>query len=277
MISDEHSVRPVQTFEDNIRPAELLLRVYRLLESETVHTGGDLCDSLRQLVGADAGEDVMLIYNEIFLGLVRERAQMPVATLRRTTLHHLLRQAVVASCTALETYLPSVLQANVETVLRARGRDFVPNDQDLREYLNKGLSFNLSDVLRLLNDPNAHLFIARKILGLTQFSYLTGKKGIHTVGTLLALHKPWDQIATRLGTNPEDLQRVIEDTVERRNNIVHRADRPRKDPVGPPQEISYSWTQRSVDTVRHVCLALDELVNERMVVLNEAIAETVGS
>jgi hypothetical protein len=28
--------------------------------------------------------------------------------------------------------------------------------------------------------------------------------------------------------------------------------------------VSYSWAQQSVDTIKHVCLALDELVTERM-------------
>jgi len=51
---------------------------------------------------------------------------------------------------------------------------------------------------------------------------------------------------------------------ERRNNIVHRADRSSEDPDGDPQEISYAWAKRSVDTVEHICLALDEIVQKRM-------------
>src|SRR3712207_2294098 len=112
--SDRNSaLSPRQAFEDNIRPADLLLRMYRLLESDAIHTDTDLVHSLRTLIGADSREEVMLVYNEIFLGLVRERAQMPSGTLRRSSLNHLLRQSVVAACTALETYLPSLLRANL--------------------------------------------------------------------------------------------------------------------------------------------------------------------
>jgi hypothetical protein len=98
------SLSPRQTFEDNMRPAVLLLRVYRLLDSnDNILSEGDMINRLREIVRASADEDLMLIYNEIFLGLVRERAQVPRSTLRQVTLCHLLRQAVVASCTALET------------------------------------------------------------------------------------------------------------------------------------------------------------------------------
>jgi hypothetical protein len=104
------TLSPRQTFEDNMRPAQLLLRVYRLLDAnDVIMTEGEMVTSLRSLVQASAGEDLMLVYNELFLGLVRERAQIPRSTLRQVSLCHLLRQAVVASCTALETYLPALL------------------------------------------------------------------------------------------------------------------------------------------------------------------------
>lgn len=44
---------PRQTFEDNIRPAELLLRVYRLLDTnDQLVSDGQLVESLRGVVKA---------------------------------------------------------------------------------------------------------------------------------------------------------------------------------------------------------------------------------
>ena len=97
---------PQQVFEDNIRPAELMLKVYRLLEHDAPTTDGDMVQSLRDLVKAEADEGLMVIYNELFLGLIRERAQIAPATIRRSALCNLLRQSVVTACTAMETYLP---------------------------------------------------------------------------------------------------------------------------------------------------------------------------
>ena len=59
---------PRQIFEDNIRPAELMLRVYRLIEHDTPKTDGEMVQALRVLVKAKADEGLMVIYNEIFIG-----------------------------------------------------------------------------------------------------------------------------------------------------------------------------------------------------------------
>src|SRR4051794_22578263 len=104
---------PRQIFEDNIRPADLLLKVYRLLEHDTPNTEVGVLRTLRDLVKADQDEGLMVIYNEIFLGLIRERADVPPSSIKRSALCNLLRQAVVTASTALETYLPILLRENL--------------------------------------------------------------------------------------------------------------------------------------------------------------------
>lgn len=255
---------PRQAFEDNIRPAELLLRVYRLLENDSIATSGEMVTALRQVLGCDANEELMLLYNEVFLGLIRERAQIPAASLRRSALDNLLRQSVVSASTALETYLPSLLRTNLPTVIEEKGREFIPPDADLNEYFRE-LTFDLQETMRMLSEPEAaSLFIANRILGLTNFKYLSSRKGIHAVGVLLGLDKPWQQIAEKLQRDRKDLMNTIEETARRRNDIVHRADRLQSDPGGDAQNISYAWAKQAVDTIMHVCLALDELVAVRI-------------
>lgn len=264
---------PRQTFEDNMRPAHLLLCVYRLLDSnDNILSQGELVSALRAIVQASADEELMLIYNELFLGLVRERAQLPRSTLRQATLCHLLRQSVVASCTALETYLPALLRANLPVLIRARGREFVPRgDEALMEYLGD-LQFSLDETLRLLGDENAPEYISNKILGLANFKYLSSRKGIHVVGTLLGLSRPWDAIAGHLNREKRELMRTLDDTVKRRNDIVHRADRCQDKPGGDAQPITFAWTKQAMDTIDHVCLALDELVAARVAELQAMLA-----
>jgi len=256
---------PRQTFDNNIRPAELLLQVYRLLDAnDEILTEGDLVDALKSVVNADDLEHVMVIANEVFLGLVRETAQLNPANLRRTTLCHLLRQAIVISSTALETFLPALLRENLPTVIQAIGRSFIPlGDKDLMEYF-EDLTFSLDEALRLIDDPNSAVYISNKILGLANFKYLSSRKGVFVVSKLLGLSNPWIEIADHLGRDRKDLMKMMEDAVNRRNDIVHRADRSRDNPDGDPQEISYAWTKQAVDTIHHICLALDELVVERI-------------
>src|ERR1700740_159044 len=134
---------PRHIFEDNIRPAELLLKVFRLLEHDAVNTEVGLLKSLRQLVGADSGEELIVIYNQIFLGLIRERADIPASSIKMSALGNLLRQSVVTASTALETYLPILLRANLPEVIGLRGRDFVPRDDEAFKTQFKDLKFNL--------------------------------------------------------------------------------------------------------------------------------------
>ena len=261
---------PWQVFQDNMRPAQLLLNVFNLLNSDDkILSEGEMVAALRDLIKASDEEDLMVIYNPIFLGLVREGARLPRADLRRNALCGLLRQAVVASCTALETYLPALLGANLSVVIKARGRDSVPKDDPDIGMQFKELKFSLDEGLRIMTMPNPEEFISTKILGAVNFSYLSGSRGVAVVGKLLGIADPWQSIAQRLEGDAEALQKMVKDTVGRRNDIVHRADRRQSDPGGKQQIINPSWAKQAVDTIANVCKALDELVSS-------AVAEARG-
>src|ERR1019366_2045676 len=161
---------PCQIFEYNIRPADLLLKVFRLLEHDAPNTEAELQRALRELVKAEKDEGLTIIYNEIFLGLIRERAEISATSIKRSALCNLLRQAVVTACTALETYLPTLLRNQLPEVIKLRGRDFVPKDGGIGEQF-RNLTFNLDECLRVLTSPDP-LFIANKMMSLVNFSYL---------------------------------------------------------------------------------------------------------
>lgn len=268
---DTTPLSPRQTFEDNMRPAHLLLRVFRLLDSnDDIRTSGDMMNKLRLVVQAAEDEVLLLIYNELFLGLVRERADINSSHLLQRSLGHLLRQAIVVSATALETFLPALLRVNLPVVVRAKQRDILPaNDSNIKEFFNN-LTFSLEDTLRLLNDPIAPEYIAEKMLGYINHNYLGGCKGIHVTGAILGLARPWDDIAFHLQRNKKDLKDNLGKVTDRRHDIVHRADRAKRDPSGEQQEITYAQTKQQVDTVYHVCLALNELVAKRIAELVNA-------
>ena len=259
---------PRQIFEDNIRPADLLLKVFRLLEHDAPNTEAELRRALRELVKADEDEGLTVIYNEIFLGLIRERADITPASIKRSALCNLLRQSVVTASTAMETYLPTLLREHLPQVIHLRGRDFVPkNDEQIKNQF-KTLTFALDEAVRILANPDP-LYIANKMISSLDFSYLSGRRGIHVAGALLALDDPWKNIAEQLGRQEEEIKKTLDATVKRRNDIVHRADRSQDDPSGAAQDIGYPWAKQAVETIRVVCLALDNLVTARLRELNE--------
>jgi hypothetical protein len=89
---------------------------------------------------------------------------------------------------------------------------------------------------------------------------------------LLGLDNPWSLIAQQLGRTEEEIKKTLDATVKRRNDVVHRADRAQDDPAGAAQDIGFPWAKQAVETIRVVCLALDDLVTSRLKELKDQVA-----
>ena len=147
----------------------------------------------------------------------------------------------------------------------------VPRNDEAFKNQFKELKFDLDEAVRILVDPDP-LFVANKMISSLNFSYLNGRRGIHVTGVLLGLDNPWGLIAQQLGRAEEEIKKTLDATVKRRNDIVHRADRSQEDPAGTAQEIGFPWAKQAVETIRVVCLALDDLVRGRLNELKQQAA-----
>lgn len=254
---------PKQVFEDSFRMAELLIHVYRLLENDGLKTDGQMVASLRGLLKCEEDEQIQLIVNAIFLGCIRESANVPGAQLKPQSLQNLLRQAVVSGCTAYETYLSTLLTEHILTVIEVRQQDFFPTDSDVVKYFD-GLSLGINEAFRLLNQDDRAVFLRNKIVTFVQKKNLGSVAGLKTVGLLLGIDDPWNSLATHLHKERKDLTKTVSDAIERRNAIVHKADRNLEADNLEKQPIAFAWTQQAVDTIKHVCLGFDEMVTSRV-------------
>jgi hypothetical protein len=254
-----------QFFEETFRPAKLLIEVYRLLENDGVQTDNDWIKQLRVLVGASADEEVMLLWNGVFLGLVMEAASVRKSSLRRDVLKNLLRQSVVCACTAMETYLQVLLDEHLTDVIRLRGYDLWPKgDKEAIEYF-RDFNLGLEGALRLIvGDSDPFAMLARSLLGYFKYKNLGSDKAVKTAGMMLGLEAPWKMISQHLGRDEADLINSIRTTFKRRNDIVHRGDRELGQEASPRQNLNYEWTKHAVETVENVCLSLGELTAKRL-------------
>ena len=267
-------VNPRQIFEDNIRPADLLLKVFRLLEHDAPHEEESVVRTLRDLVKPDDDEG-WVIYNDVFLGLIRERAEVQPKQLRKSALCNLLRQTVVIACTGLETYLPSIMNTHFEELISVKGRGFVNiKDKEVFGHL-ESVRFNLSETLQLLAEP-APLVVANKVRAFLETN-LSGRRGVHVVGVMFGIEDPLAIIANKLARKPTELGKFIDDTVSRRNDIVHRADRNRLNMAGEQQAITIGFAMQAVDSIRHVVTCLDEMIQDQMKQLREQSSESQGA
>ena len=81
-----------------------------------------------------------------------------------------------------------------------------------------------------------------------------------------------DKFPNNWAVKKNELKKTLDATLKRRNDIVHRADRSQDDPAGTAQEIGFPWAKQAVETIRVVCLALDDLVSNRIKELKQQAA-----
>jgi|GEM_PF-597011 len=258
-------------FEANFKSAEMLLRVYRLLESdEGPQTGHAVLKQYRDMIQCTPNEELILLLNALFIGIVREGADMRPAHFRKESLDLLLRQAVVAACSALDVFLPHLLETYLPEVIRIRQRNFLPLGDKIVGTLFENFRLKLDSVWPLAEEPSMDArwdLISTRVLEYCRADRKTfsNENGVHQVMALLGIEKPWERIAERAGEKESTLRMRLGKAVSRRNDIIHRADRlASSGPDAPISSIEFSWTKNHIDTVNNVALACFELVRTRM-------------
>jgi hypothetical protein len=248
-------MRPLTIFDSHFRAARTLLTVYRLLEAdESRPDAAGVTDALRGAAQCEADESVIVLLNDMFLGLVRERAEVPPFFFKQANLSLLLRQAVVSSCTALDVFFPALLNEHLASVVEIRRRNFLPKAGEVRK-LFEGFRLKLEDLPALLEEeaPSERwAILTRRVLDHLRDKVLSNVEAISAVMLLLGIDDPWKQIAGRAGVAEQSLSNQIRTLVKRRNDIVHRGDRPVTDPTGPAQAIDLAWTSSHVNAVQAV-------------------------
>ena len=186
-------------------------------------------------------------------------------------LDFLLRQAVVVSCSALESFIWDVLRENALTVIKARGRGA---DDSL-----KAVTITLGDYLSLedYDDPDERL--REIILKRFERGTLYDSAKIDEVMKILTVRDFWKEITDHTGFDAKTIRGQLSDLIQRRNDIAHRADRPND--VTPHQEcdphglrpITHAWVSTRVTTAKAFVQAASASVLKAMIPLDQIIAQ----
>jgi len=255
-------MQPITMFETHFKTAQAMLKVYQLLSSEEDLTATNAyVPKLREMMNWEADEPLTLLLNDMFLGAVRENANVSATFFGRPNLALLLRQAVASSCSAMDVFFPSLLEAHLSKVVKVRQRNFLPKSGEVKT-LFQDFRLKLDDLPPFLEEQDAEErwnLLSRKILTFCQHKTLSNVEGISAVMMMLGVQEPWHQIAAEAGMQQTALQNQIKAAVKRRNDIVHRGDRLIGDTEGQPEPINLAWTKahvNAVESVAHVCDAL---------------------
>lgn len=186
-------------------------------------------------------------------------------------LDFLLRQAVVVSCGALESFLWDILRENALTVIKAKGRKA---DDSL-----KSITLTLDDYLSLegYGDPDERL--RQIIIKRYERGTLYDSEKIDEIMKILTVRDFWKGAADHTGLDAQMIRRQLGELVERRNDIAHRADRPKEDT--PPDEldphglrpITHAWVNTHVVTAKAFVEAAASLVGTALGQLERIIAQ----
>lgn len=261
-------MQPLTIFETHFSVAQVLLKVHRLLETDASPAQvQSALPKVRDAVGCESDEQVILLLNDLFLGLVRQQADLPPDYFRSDNLSLLLRQATVSACTAMDVFFPSLLEQYLPTVVRVKRRNFLPKSGEVKT-LFENFRLRLEDIPALLEEDDADVrwnILARRILDYCRdrVTFAT-VQGVTATMTLLGIEKPWAEVAERAGVPETALRNQIQAVVKRRNDVSHRGDRPVGQPDAPPQSIDYAWTYANVSAIQSVALACDALAKESL-------------
>lgn len=163
-------------------------------------------------------------------------------------LDFLLRQAVVVSCSALESFIWDILRENALTVIKAKGRNA---DDSL-----KNITLTLDDYLSLENYTDQDERLKEVILKRFERGTLYDAAKIDEVMKILAVRDFWKEVTAHTGFDAATIRTQLNDLILRRNQIAHRADRP-EDGTPPDQcdphglrPINFAWTNTRVSTAK---------------------------
>ena len=258
-------MQPITVFESHFKAAQVMLKVYRLLDSDLNRSDEDsFVPKLREMMSWDTQEPLVFLLNDLFLGAVRERADLAPAFFERPNLSLLLRQAVVSSCTAMDVFFPSLLETHLPAMVQVRQRNFLPAAGEVRA-LFQDFRLKLDEIVPFLEEEEVEDrwdLLTRRVLHHCQGKTLSNVDGISAVMLMLGVDDPWRQISDRAGMRRTGLQDQIKMLVKRRNDIVHRGDRLVGKTEGPPEPIDYAWTYAHLNAVESVAHACDALSRE---------------
>ena len=209
--------------------------------------------------------------NEHLACSIKATIPLPSCLLANDGLNFLLRQSVLVSCTALESYFWDVLRENALTVIRTKGRKA---DSSLKE-----ITLTLDDYLSLegYGDPDERL--SQIILKRFERGTLYDLAKIDEIAAILTVKDIWGSMSSQTGLPPSELKNRLSSLIQRRNEIIHRADRPGD--RTPPEEIdshglramTHAWATTHVMTAKSVVTASSEIFKEAIAQLELILAQ----
>lgn len=248
-------MRALTLFNQNFAMAERSLQLYQLaagLKRSQLpdHLKLPLCSFWGEPENAclqHASNDKVIIFT-------RPTASIPSPLTEEGGFDFLLRQAVIQACTSLETFFWDMVRENALTIVRIRRKEA---DEVLRN-----LTLTLEEYISIEQYDDSDLRLGQIILKNFERKTLYSTDSIDRIARMLTVNDFWQRIEKTCGEPSANIKRLVGDLIARRNQIVHRADRPderdKQDGHGF-RRITFSWTNMRIQAVKTLVAAAAEI------------------
>lgn len=253
-------MEPNEVFNQNFKNAEALLSLHNLLMDKSDGRGPeDFQKIVCQHFSIKEDEETIVILNEMIHALVRDSADLKKSFFTEKNLNLLLRQAVVATCSAMDVYFNDIIKEYIMKVFQNKGRYSPKKLLKIQMTLDEYLS------IKSYEDPERRL----KEIVLSKFEKITlgSVTGItETVEEYLGILDYWKQVAEKLDKRQQVIKDEIDAIVKRRNDIIHRGDRKKNiTEINPEiQDIDFGWAYSHIHSVKALVLATDKIIRNEM-------------
>jgi hypothetical protein len=256
----------------NFAVAEHLLHLEQVFADTSHHQPSqDYVVKLCSEMQVPAGASLHHLRNARALIVIDGSVTVPSCLTAPKGLDFLLRQAVVVSCSALESFMWDILRENALTVIKAKGRGA---DASLRN-----ITLTIDDYLSLENyeDPDERL--RQIILKRFERGTLYDLKRIGDIAEILTVKDIWKTVTSHTGLEAATIRNHLSDLISRRNQIAHRADRPGEGT--PPEDcdphglrpITRAWTATRITSAKAFVQGAAEGVSRAIASLEQIIAQ----
>lgn len=258
----------------NFAIAEHLLQLHQLLRDLRGHEANQpLSLAICECLALPAGSALQHAKNTHALLSAHSTIPVPSCLTAPAGVDFLLRQAVLVSCSALESFFWDVLRENALTVVKAKGRK---SDDSL-----KNVTLTLDDYLSLEGYANPDERLREIILKRFERGTLYDIGKLDEIAGILTVPAKefWKDVSKKTGLTEGEIKTRIGSLVSRRNEITHRADRPAEGT--PPDEcdahglrlITPGWVSTHVTTAKALVDAASAIFSAAVTRLEGIIAQ----
>lgn len=246
-------MKPLAAFHHNIQSAEELVRLTELLSGKNERRiRKERAQGLRKTLHWSAKEKIDRSENKSLYIIIREAANIERSYFDAHKLQFLLRQSVVAACSAMDCYFLEKVEEKIWSVV-SRKKKNAPSD------LLK-LRISVSDYLGAESYKRKGWALKAAMVESIRYLSFQSPSAIKDRLQLIGIRDFWREIDLELGVAQGETEKSLKALVSRRNQIVHEGDRP----GNKHRTITVGWVKPRVQLVRKIVDGAEKVIDRQV-------------